>query len=374
MTERPAQPLRVTFLAWRDVRHPEGGGSELYVQRVAEYLARTGHSVTLRTARTPQAPRREVIDGVHIDRRGGRLTVYLWGLLHLLSRAGRRADVVIDVINGLPFAAPLVRRAGLWGLVHHVHREQWRMIYPDVRGRLGWFIESVVVPRLYRGIPLVTVSHATASDLLRLGFTSDKIDVIRNGLDSPGAMATKSDSPRLVVLARLVPHKQIEHALDVVAACLPSHPRLHLDVIGEGWWHDELTKHAAVLGVTDAVTFQGHVDTAARDQLLGEAWLMLLPSVKEGWSIAVTEAAAMCTPTIGYRQSGGLNESVDEGKTGWLVDDEQELIDTVNRLLAGPETLWERGEAARHRSLGLDWAASGAAFAALIAQRDQRSP
>ena len=73
-------------------------------------------------------------DGFRIERRGGRLTVYLRGLAYLLSPAGRRADVVVDVINGLPFAAPLVRRRGLVALVHHLHREQWRIIYPGAAG------------------------------------------------------------------------------------------------------------------------------------------------------------------------------------------------------------------------------------------------
>ena len=36
---------------------------------------------------------------------------------------------------------------------------------------------------------------------------------------------------------------------------------------------------------------------------------MLLPSVKEGWGLAVMEAAAQGTPTIAYRSAGGVAES-----------------------------------------------------------------
>ena len=152
--------VRVTFLTWRDTGHPDGGGSEVYVEEIARRLVARGHEVTVLCART-RGPARSREHGVRFLRRGGRLTVYLHGLLHLLSPTGRRQDVVVEVINGLPFGARLVRRRGLVALVHHLHRDQWRMIYPGLGGRLGWFVESRVTPRLYRDVPHVTVSEAT---------------------------------------------------------------------------------------------------------------------------------------------------------------------------------------------------------------------
>ena len=55
------------------------------------------------------------------------------------------------------------------------------------------------------------------------------------------------------MLSRLVPHKQIEHALVVVQRLAAELPDLHLDVVGEGWWHDRLVAAAADLGVSDRV-------------------------------------------------------------------------------------------------------------------------
>ena len=50
----------VLLLCWRDTGHPQGGGSEAYLQRIGAQLAASGVAVTLRTARYPGAPRREV--------------------------------------------------------------------------------------------------------------------------------------------------------------------------------------------------------------------------------------------------------------------------------------------------------------------------
>ena len=130
-------------------------------------------------------------------------------------------------------------------------------------GRLGWYVESTLSPRLHRANQYVTVSLPSARDLTDLGVDPGHIAVVRNGLDeAPPQTLTlpRSGAPRVAVLSRLVPHKQIEDALDAVAELRPRMPDLHLDILGGGWWRQRLVDHAALLGISDAVTFHGHVD------------------------------------------------------------------------------------------------------------------
>src|SRR6478735_12183207 len=100
----------VLLLCWRDTGHPQGGGSETYLQRIGTHLAQTGVRVTLRTARYDGSEPREVVDGVEIQRRGGPYSVYVRaGLAMVAGRLGLgplrhvRPDVVVDTQNGLPF-------------------------------------------------------------------------------------------------------------------------------------------------------------------------------------------------------------------------------------------------------------------------------
>src|SRR5215211_4894667 len=114
MKAHPAHDLQaaapaggVLFLNWRDTTHPEGGGSEVYVERFAAGLAAQGRPVTLFCAAHPGAAASERVGGIRVVRRGGRLTVYLhawWA--HLTGRLGRHG-VVVDVQNGLPFFSAL---------------------------------------------------------------------------------------------------------------------------------------------------------------------------------------------------------------------------------------------------------------------------
>jgi glycosyltransferase involved in cell wall biosynthesis len=369
------QVQRVLLLGWRDTGHPQGGGSEAYLQRIGARLAASGVAVTLRTARYPGAPRRDIVDGVTVSRGGGSYSVYVWaGLAMVAARVGlgplRRArpDVIVDTQNGIPFLARLAygRRSVL--LVHHCHREQWPVAGRRT-GRFGWFVESRLSPALHRRNQYVTVSLPSARELTELGVTPGHIAVVRNGLDeAPQASLTaqRSATPRVAVLSRLVPHKQIEDALDAVAVLRRRIPDLHLDIVGGGWWEQPLVDHAAALGIADAVTFHGHIDDDSKHHVVQRSWVHLMPSRKEGWGLAVIEAAQHGVPTIGYRSSGGLTDSVVDGVTGLLVDGPDELVDGLRRLLTDPVLRDELGVKARIRSAEFSWALSADAMRTVL--------
>lgn len=367
----PPHVRSALLLCWRDTGHPQGGGSETYLQRIGAQLAQSGVDVTLRTARYRGAARREIVDGIRVQRSGGRYTVYIFAMVAMLgARVGLgplrrvRPDVVIDTQNGIPFLARVAYGRRSVVLVHHCHREQWPVAGP-VMSRVGWFVESTLSPRVHRENQYVTVSLPSARDLADLGVNPEHVAVVRNGLDeAPGATLNhdRAATPRIAVLSRLVPHKQIEHALDAVAELRTTMPDVHLDVIGGGWWAEPLVEHAKRLGVTDAVTFHGHVDDYAKHEVLQRCWVHVLPSTKEGWALAVTEAAQHGVPTVGYRSSGGLTDSIVDGVTGVLVDDLAGLVDATRRLLTDPVLREQLGAKAQVRSCEFSWRLSADAM------------
>jgi glycosyltransferase involved in cell wall biosynthesis len=321
----------VLLLNWRDTTNPEGGGSERYVEEVARGLAELGWSVTILCAAYPGSPREARRHGVRYLYRGSKVTVYLRGLLHTWLH---RPDRVVDVQNGLPFFTRLVRRTGVVVLVHHVHQEQWQVVYPGWKGRLGWWLESRAAPRLYRDCRYVTVSSASRDELVALGVDAARIDVVHNGTDpAPPRQTPQAAQPTVVCVGRIVPHKQIEHAVDAIAEAREVLPDARLLVVGSGWWEDALREYVAERGLQDAVEFRGHVSEDDKHAAYDEAWVLALPSLKEGWGLVVGEAAGHGVPTIAYRSAGGPTESVQDGRTGLLVDDPAEFRAAVTVLL-----------------------------------------
>jgi glycosyltransferase involved in cell wall biosynthesis len=360
--------VHIVILNWRDTANPEGGGSEVYVEEMAVRWARNGHRVTFVCASHAHAPNREDRDGIRFIRVGTKLTVYSRARSLLRRAALGPVDVVIDTQNGIPFFANFVTDEPTVVLVHHVHREQWPVVYDPIRARLGWFVESVAAPRAFRGRPYVTVSEASRQELIAQGVASESITVVHNGTEPlPSRLVAQELHPRILVLGRLVPHKRVEHVLTAASRLRHEHPGLTVAVVGDGWWAKELREAAIAHGVHDIVEFTGHVTQEEKERQIDRAWVLALPSLKEGWGLVVMEAASRGVPAVAYADAGGVTESIVDGRTGILVSgSEGDFVDAIGSLLTDGQRRAAMGQAARERTTEFSWDASAKRFEDLL--------
>lgn len=358
----------VAFFSWRDTHNPEGGGAERYLEKMAQGLVSRGARVTIFCAAHAAAPPEELVDGVRFVRRGSKLTVYQEGFRALARGRLGPVDLVVDVQNGLPFFTRAATRVPVVVLVHHVHREQWPVVYPGPVGRVGWAIEHRLAPRLYRSCQYVAVSRATRDELVPLGVDRRRIAVVHNGTDPVvSTSAGKSAHPSIAVVGRLVPHKQVEHAIDSAIELRRQHPDLRLHVVGSGWWEAELHRYAAEHGAGDTVVFEGHVDEQRKHGVYEQAWALALPSLKEGWGLVVGEAGMHRTPTVAYASAGGTRESVRDGASGVLVADQDELTAALGAVLSDAALRARLGDGAYEMSHQFTWEHAQESFATVLA-------
>src|SRR5690606_28550181 len=79
------------------------------------------------------------------------------------------------------------------------------------------------------------------------------------------------------------------------------------------------------------VEFVGEVDEAGKQSMLADAGALLFPiDWPEPFGLAMIEAMACGTPVVAWRQ-GSVPEIVDEGVTGYVVDDEDAAIAAVEK-------------------------------------------
>lgn len=360
--------MHIVVLNWRDTANPEGGGSEVYIEQLAARWAAHGHQVTLVCTRHAAAPETEERDGIRILRIGSKLSVYSRARRLLRRHALGTVDVIVDTQNGVPFFAPWATRVPTVALVHHVHREQWPVVYDPIRARIGWFIESTLAPLAFRRSPYVAVSDATRRELIGHGVAAESITVVHNGTEPlPELDVPRDADPRILVLGRLVPHKRVEHVLRAAASLRSTHPRLTVAVVGDGWWADELKDVARRLGVADIVEFTGHVSDEEKARQVARSWVLALPSLKEGWGLVVMEAASLGVPSVAYAEAGGVGESIVDGETGLLVHgDVADFTRALGTILADEPMRTRLGEQARRRSRDFSWDASALAFEAVL--------
>lgn len=366
----PRDGLSILYLSWRDWENPEAGGSEIFVERTSRLLVEDGHEVTVLACGFAGAPAEKMDGGVRILRLGGRYSVFAGAAAHLIRR-GRGYDVIVDVQNGVPFWSPLFTRTPAINLVHHVHREQWSSVFPGPVARLGWWLESRVAPRVYRRNRYLTVSDATSEDLAGLGVDPARMTIVHSGTDQPEDMGrfvalARSAQPSLVSLGRLVPHKQVEMAIDVVRDLRPAFPDIHLHIAGDGYWKPDLVRHTEASGVADHVTFHGFVDDDTKQRLLATSWVTVMPSIKEGWGLTIMESALHETPTVAFRFAGGPRDSIRDGETGLLADDYSEFRDAVAMLLVDHGQRNRMGKEARAYAESFSWTDTGRAVSELL--------
>ncbi len=367
----PKEPLRVLYLSWRDRENPEAGGAETFTERTSEVLTQRGHEVTIFTAAYPGSSPRTKHGDVDVVRRGTKFSVYLHGMWHVL-RHGRNYDVVLDVQNGVPFWAPLVSSTPVINIVHHVHRDQWAAVFGERVARLGWFLESRVAPWVYRRSRYVTVSKSTRNELAGLGINPARVDLVYSGNDRPAdldryAALQRTEKPSILFLGRLVPHKHVEQAVDILASRAHTHPDLELHVVGGGYWEAEIAKHAAERGVADRVHLHGFVDESVKHELLARAWAVVMPSHKEGWGLTIVEAGLHGTPAVAYGFAGGPSESIVHGRTGLLADSVEQFEEHVIRLVDDAALRRDLGRTARLYASSFDWGRTGRRLESVIA-------
>ena len=115
---------------------------------------------------------------------------------------------------------------------------------------------------------------------------------------------------------------------------------------GDGSLRDPLAEEIRRLGLSDAVRMLGRVDDARA--ILWALDVFVMPSLKEGMGVALLEAMACGLPAVASRV-GGIVDTVDDGRTGTLVEpgDAPGLAAALAQLSAEAAALTAIGVAAR---------------------------
>lgn len=317
--------MNILIFNWRDKKHPFSGGAEIYIQEIAKRLARMGHKITLFCSRFGGLKSKDEYDGIKIIRRGGKYTVYLSAFFWYVFFNKEKYDVVIDCENGIPFFTPLFIRKPKILVVHHIHREIFPLEVPKIISLLLSFLETKLMPFLYKKIQVVAVSKSTKEDLIKIGFDERKIKIIYNGIDhSKFFLTPKTDKPRIIYIGRIKKYKRIDlllKAFDIVSKYFPD---AELYIVGSGKKKNCNNK-----------IFTGFVSEEEKIRLLGSSWVFVNPSYKEGWGISIIEANMCGTPCIAF-DVPGLRDSIKHKRTGILVKEDgnvQKLAEAIIMVL-----------------------------------------
>lgn len=366
---------RVHLLAWRDYDDPEAGGSEVHAHEIAKVWSEAGLDVLMRTSYAVGRPRVTTRDGYEVVRKAGRYLVFPRAALAEITRSHGPRDAVVEVWNGMPFLSPVWTRSPKIVVIHHVHAEMWRMALPPMLARLGNRIEEHWAPPFYRDTLVVTPSESSRDDIIeRLGLRPDRVQVVHNGIGSRFVPGPDPSTPRpheILAVGRLVPVKRFDMLVRAAAEAKKTVPDLRLTIVGDGYERERIESQIRRLDAGDWIDLTRHVSNEALLEHYQRARAVASASVREGWGLTLTEAAACGTPAVATRVVGHIDTVVD-GVSGFLVDNEHELAEALVRVCLDDDE-WQRlvGGAIEHAGrFSWDRTAVGI-FAALASEAAQ---
>jgi glycosyltransferase involved in cell wall biosynthesis len=342
-------------IAWRDLDDPTSGGSEVHLTHLVREWARLGIDVTVRTGRVVGAPEVITRGGVRVIRRGGRLGVWIRNVAASVFRRDGRFDARLEVWHGVSFFSPLWSRIPTVGIYHHVHTDQFADVLPPGLSHAAMFLERRIYPRLYRGHRLIVLSDSVKQQMIdELSWPADDLVVVEPGVADDYVPGERSPVPTVVVVGRMMPQKQMDIAVDVLARVRAHHPDLRGVIIGDGPERAVIEARVDEHDARSWIDLPGAVDEDAKIEAYQQAWLVLSCSRKEGWGMTITEGAACGTPAV-VTDISGHREAIIDGRTGVLATDRGELVDAVTALLDDDARRVEMGDRAREHAAQYRW-------------------
>jgi glycosyltransferase involved in cell wall biosynthesis len=326
--------LRVAFVY--DAVYPWiKGGAERRYYELARRLAARGYEVHWYGMKCWDGPRTVLLDGVwyhgicrsrSLYTRTGRRSVlqaviFGFACLQLVTTRCQ----VIDCC-GFPFFSlfsvrliTAIRRRLLVVTCHEVWGEEYWIEYMGRPGGLGAIVERTAL-RLPRRV--VAVSEDTRRRLLQNIGTRAAVTVIPNGIDTATIEKVDAAAARVDVLyvGRLCDFKNVELLLRAIDLLRPGRPELTCEIVGDGPDRIRLETMATQLGLDRNVRFAGFLEDINEIYArMKSATVLVHPSKREGFGIAILEANAAGVPAIVADYPANSATSLISGYNGTVV-------------------------------------------------------
>jgi len=185
---------------------------------------------------------------------------------------------------------------------------------------------------------VICVGRRLALDAIsEIGLDPARTVIIGNTYDTelfgPSVRPAHDGPVRLLSVGRLSPEKGHDVLLRAFSQLVGRGVDAELTLVGGGACESQLRELSMALGVTDRVRFAGVVIGTELAAEYARADLFVLPSLSEGFGVAVVEAMATGLPVVATR-SGGPDDIVDDA-SGLLVapGDVAELASALERAI-----------------------------------------
>jgi glycosyltransferase involved in cell wall biosynthesis len=251
----------------------------------------------------------------------------------------------IDVIHGHNLVSTLImyfaallsgRKVSVFTTIHGVGKESFFKFAPG---------------------KLIAVSKFVKQKLIFAGVTASKIEVIYNGFidlehtpfnQNITTQNTENNTDvNIIGVAMMTKFKGHRRLISAFSKVLTINPNAHLKLVGDGVDKEYLLNYVRELGISESVTFLGVRNDVPK--LLSEADIFVHAPDSETFGMVVLEAMAAGLAVVTCNV-GGIPELIDNGKSGFLVENDiDDIAHNINNLIQDSSLRVEFGRNARDK-------------------------
>lgn len=198
----------------------------------------------------------------------------------------------------------------------------------------------------------IQILTESGKQIARHYFPQVPIEVIGNAVE-PAKIIAHPDQERsqhLISCVGVLSHnKNQKFLVDVWAGLKREYPDWKIEIWGnyDIPYGQKVKEYILDKGLGGEIFLKGR--TNAIEQIYGRSDIFVIPSHSEGWGLALTEAMAAGLPAIGLKSCGGVSALIQDGITGFLVDENIESFGNKLRILMDDSALRRKmGSAGRN--------------------------
>lgn len=291
------------------------GGTERVVHWLTEELVALGHDVTLFASGDSQTsgkleatwPKALRLDGSVRDPNALHMV--------LLERVRQKCDQ--EEFDFLHFHLDYYP----WSLF----QRQPTPFVTTLHGRLD-LPEHQPVFETFPEVPVISISNAQRRPVPRANW----VRTIHHGLPENLLTPQAVNPSYLAVLGRIAPEKGVDRAIKIAMRCgIPLKIAAKVDRADQEYYEAVIRP---LIVDNPLVEFIGEISDREKPQFLSGAIALLLPlDWPEPFGLVMIESMACGTPVIAYNR-GSVPEVIEDGLTGFIVEDETSAVGAVGRL------------------------------------------
>jgi glycosyltransferase involved in cell wall biosynthesis len=288
------------------------GGTERVVHALTEELVRRGHTVTLfasgnsiTTAKLVSVYPRSLREAKLKDIYGSNI----WSLINIGTAYGMQNefDIIHDHVGFLSLPASELSTTPVVMTLHGAFNLEIREIFTR-----------------FKKTNLVTISNAQSFPAPSLNYAG----MVHNGLDMENYPFSNQHENYLLYVGRISAEKGVHFAIETAQQLnMPLIIAAKLDPIDKPYF----LQYVEPL-LSEDIRWIGEVNEKERNELMSKAYCFLHPVMwREPFGLTLIEAMACGCPVVAF-DKGSIPEIIENGKTGFVVQDVDSMVDAVSHI------------------------------------------